>query len=98
MRTAYIKEEWWLDFSGYPVVLWAKLQVLLTGSACVLDCDGKEHRFQNEELARLFLLEDEYTPYDNINDEDKAEYRVEKSSLQFPQLAKQENQAQKYEQ
>lgn len=78
------KEEWWLDFSGYPTVLWAKLRIFLDGSAAVLDCDSHEHQFQDEESARWFLLEDEYTPYESIDTDDEAENGFKRSALRLP--------------
>jgi hypothetical protein len=36
------------------------------GAAEVLDCDGKYHRVGNEQAARLWLNEDEYSPLQHM--------------------------------
>jgi hypothetical protein len=53
---------WWLDWSALPGRhIWARLSVDAEGGAVVLDCDGKHHFFPNENAARRWLAEDEYS-------------------------------------
>jgi hypothetical protein len=56
-----VSEEWWLDSSGLPDLLWARLTVYSDGSAEVLDLDGTYHDFASREEAVLWLREDEYS-------------------------------------
>jgi len=42
-------------------LLWARLEVAPDGPAVVFDLDGKYHRFEDEQAAKLWLLEDEYS-------------------------------------
>jgi hypothetical protein len=60
-------ETWWLDTSGLPDLLWARLTVFSDGAAEVLDLDGRRTRFANVDDARYFLLEDEYETVDSID-------------------------------
>ena len=52
---------WWLDWSGLPDLLWARLRVSSDGSAEVLDLDGNYHHFAEKQEAVNWLLEDEYS-------------------------------------
>ena len=53
---------WWLDWSALPGRhLWARLSVNADEGAVVLDCDGKHHFFSDEDMARSWLKEDEYS-------------------------------------
>jgi hypothetical protein len=65
-------ERWFLDVSGFPDLLWARLQIFTDGSAEVLDLDGKVHRFSSEQEARYWLAEDEYQALESIDAEDLA--------------------------
>ena len=64
------RETWWLDTSGFPDLLWARLRVFVDGSADVLDLDGKVHRFRTEQDARFWLAEDEYVSLESIEDDE----------------------------
>jgi hypothetical protein len=55
-----MQTSWWLDWAASGLI-WARLTVANDGSAEVLDCDGKYHRFADEQAARLWLNEDEYS-------------------------------------
>ena len=52
---------WWLSWDAPERLLWARLTVADDGSAEVFDCDGKYHRFDDEQAAKLWLNEDEYS-------------------------------------
>ena len=53
---------WWLDASGLPDLLWARLRVFDSGRAAVFDLDGSVHRFYRAAAAELWLAVDEYEP------------------------------------
>ena len=62
-----METSWWLDWSGLPErLLWARLQVAEDGSAIVLDLDGVYHRFPNQQEARDWLIEDEYSTFTHL--------------------------------
>jgi len=58
--SSVIDETWWLDTSGLPDLLWARLRVFADGTAELFDLDGRYTKFASRDEARLFLLEDEY--------------------------------------
>jgi len=67
---------WWLDYSALPECeLWARLNIEASGKATVLDCDGRTHAFACVDEAREWLLEDEYSRLENIDDEEFAHGR-----------------------
>jgi hypothetical protein len=59
-------EEWWLDYAALPDRFWARLTLYDDGSAEVLDLDGEVHEFGSREEAAHWLLEDEFTPMDEL--------------------------------
>jgi hypothetical protein len=60
---------WWLDYSALPHrELWARLEVHDSGKATVIDCDGKQYDFTSDGHARDWLLEDEYSMLENLDD------------------------------
>ena len=62
MTAAQGETSWWLDWSALPDrLLWARLDVASDGSAVVLDLDGRYHRFPDEQSAKDWLYEDEYS-------------------------------------
>ena len=61
---------WWLDWSALPEHrIWARLTVADSGTAAVLDCDGRTLWFASEEDARSWLVEDEFSQLENLLDE-----------------------------
>lgn len=79
-----IKESWWLMYCCFPNLRWTRLQVYSDSSAEVLDSDGSKLKFQNEEEAQYFLLEDEYTPFQNLDQEDEQELGITLDSIEIP--------------
>ncbi len=65
-----VRQDWWLDPTGFPSLLWARLRVFSNGSADVLDLDGVLRLFPTEQLARYHLIEDEYELSSGIEDQD----------------------------
>jgi hypothetical protein len=61
---------WWLDVTGFPDLLWARLKVLRNGTAQVLDLDGKLREFSTEQAACEWLLADEYERLESIDGDD----------------------------
>jgi hypothetical protein len=63
--------QWWIAALGDTVV-WARLDVLDSGVAEVFDNDGRVLRYDDEESARMALLDAEFRAFDGL-DEDDAE-------------------------
>ncbi|MEO6278207.1 hypothetical protein [Roseateles sp.] len=58
---------WWLDWSALPErKVWARLTVVASGDAEVLDCDGQRHQFPSAAAACLWLGEDEYSQMSDL--------------------------------
>jgi hypothetical protein len=63
--------QWWIAALGDTIV-WARLDVLDSGVAEVFDNDGRVLRYDDEESARMALLDAEFRAFDGL-DEDDAE-------------------------
>ncbi|NEQ35011.1 MAG: hypothetical protein F6K40_01255 [Okeania sp. SIO3I5] len=46
--------------------------------------DGKRYKFDSQEEARWFLLEDDYCSFENLDAEDEEELGIPLSSIQIP--------------
>jgi hypothetical protein len=69
-----IETTWWLMWSMLPEKLnWARLTIASDGSAEVLDCDGKYHRFATRDDARNWLNEDEFSRLDRLIEDGEVE-------------------------
>lgn len=79
-----MKESWWLMVSSFPDLNWARLRVGSKGDAEILDMDGNEHFFKSESAAINWLLEDEYTQYSKLDQEDEIEYGIKLSNINCP--------------
>jgi hypothetical protein len=78
------KESWWLVPGDYPDLHWSRLQVYDDNTAEVLQPDGRRYKFDNEEEARWFLLEDDYSSFENLDAEDEEELGMPISSIEIP--------------
>ncbi len=63
-----VAQSWWLMDCSLPDLNWARLRINANGSAEVLDCDGTVHRFASEDEATSFLSEDEFVPFDDLDE------------------------------
>jgi hypothetical protein len=64
---------WWLDHSGLPDLLWARLRVFPDGTAEVFDLDGHYFHFPTTDEAVLWLNEDEYQGLDSLIEDGDVE-------------------------
>ncbi len=83
-REAITKVQWWLMWCDFPNLNWARLRVYDNSSTDVFDMDGRTHQFADEEEARNFLFEDEYSELSTLDDEDEKELGVSLSSITPP--------------
>ena len=83
----FSKESWWLMSGDYPDLHWSRLRVYDTSDSNpveVLQADGGRYNFENEEEARFFLLEDDYSSFESLDEEDEEELGISISLIQFP--------------
>ncbi|MEH2288436.1 hypothetical protein [Nostoc sp.] len=79
-----LKESWWLMWSSFPNLNWARLITYDDLSTEILDCDGSKYTFSNEEEARYSLMEDEYTQFELLDQEDEEELGILLCLIQIP--------------
>ncbi|MBD2677083.1 MULTISPECIES: hypothetical protein [Nostoc] len=83
-QKSILKETWWLMSSSFPNLNWARLRTYDDLSAEILDCDGSKYTFSNEEEARYFLMEDEFTQFESLDREDEQEIGISLSLVDIP--------------
>ena len=76
-------EQWWIASLGDTIV-WARLRVLKSGTAEVLDAAGETLRYDDEDAARAALLDAEFRAFDGIDDEDAASMGFELGDVEPP--------------
>jgi hypothetical protein len=69
------RQEWWLVRLG-DELLWARLSVLMSGVADVLDSDGQNLRYDSEDSARAALMDADYRSLEGLDQADAAELGV----------------------
>ena len=62
---------WWVAAIGDTLV-WARLEILESGLAQVLDSSGETLRYDDEESARMSLLDAEFRAFDGLDEDDAA--------------------------
>lgn len=65
------EEEWWIAAAG-DLLIWARLRILPSGVAEVLDNDGRTLPYDGEDSARAALMDADFRAFDGL-DEDDAE-------------------------
>ncbi|NCT68236.1 MAG: hypothetical protein GXC76_11445 [Rhodanobacteraceae bacterium] len=76
--------QWWLAVFGDTLV-WARLQVLDSGIAEVLDSDGRILRYDDETSARMALLDAEFRALDGLDEDDAAALGFDLEEIEPPQ-------------
>jgi hypothetical protein len=87
------KVEWWIsDCFEYPNLYWARLRVFSNGKADVLFQDKeKAFGFDGIQSAGFYLSEDEFTGFDRLDEEEKADLRIPKDLfVNYPNWANKE--------
>ncbi len=74
---------WWLAAFGDTLV-WARLDVLDSGIAEVLDHDGRILRYDDETAARMALLDAEFRAFDGLDEDDAALLGFNLDGLEVP--------------
>ena len=75
--------EWWLSWCHeYPNLYWARLRKFSSGKADVLFQDeNKTYGFENAEFAGYFISEDEFSIFEDIDDNDRKDLEIPKDIL-----------------
>ncbi len=77
--------EWWLSYcSEYPDLAWARLRVFSDGSADAAFDASKVYGFDERRFASYFLSEDEYLPFDSMDEQDEADIGAKKADISPP--------------
>jgi hypothetical protein len=71
MRMENNQQQWWIAIVG-DMLVWARLRVLDSGLAEVLDASGATLRYDDEDTARTALLDAEFRTFDGLDEEDAA--------------------------
>jgi hypothetical protein len=78
-----VKIQWWLaDCSYYPDLYWARLRIFSNGKADVLfENEEVMYGFENEEFAGYFIAEDEFSKFENIDEDDRNDLEIPKDAV-----------------
>jgi hypothetical protein len=77
------EEQWWLASLG-DAVIWARMRVLESGVAAVFNAEGETLRYDDEDAARMALLDAEYRAFDGLDDDDATILGIELDSIEPP--------------
>lgn len=75
--------QWWLATVG-ELLVWARLEVLDSGLAQVLDSNGETLRYDDETTARMALLDAEFRAFDGLDAEDAEMLGVDLEEIEPP--------------
>jgi hypothetical protein len=78
-----VSAQWWLTAFG-DVMIWARMDVLDSGIAEVLDSDGRVLRYDDETAARMALLDAEFRAWDGLDEDDAAVLGFDLDSVEPP--------------
>ncbi len=73
-----VEVEWWLSWCHeYPDLFWARLRVFANARADVaFQGESKTFGFNDKEFAHHFVSEDEFSLFENVNEEDKKDLEI----------------------
>ncbi len=78
------EEQWWLASLG-DMLVWARLRVLESGVAEVFNAEGETLRYDDEDSARMALLDAEFRSFDGLDDDDATTLGFELDSIEPPE-------------
>ncbi|MGA9333550.1 MAG: hypothetical protein WBV39_04665 [Rudaea sp.] len=80
-------DQWWLASLG-DTLMWARLRVLDSGIAEVFGASGETLRYDDEDVARMSLLDAEFRAYDGLDQEDATMLGFDLDDVAPPQADK----------
>lgn len=78
-----LHDQWWIAAVG-DMLVWARMRVRDSGHAEVLDASGATLRYEDEDTARLALLDAEFRAFDGLDEEDAAILGFDLDSVEPP--------------
>ena len=66
---SHVHETWWVASLGKTLV-WARLRIKSSGTAEVLDCDGRTLTYDSEDSAHAALLDADFRAFDGLDEDD----------------------------
>jgi hypothetical protein len=78
------EEQWWIASLGDRLV-WARLRLFDSGVAEVFNAEGETLRYDDEDAARMALLDAEFRAFDGLDDDDATTLGFELDSIEPPQ-------------
>lgn len=81
--------QWWVAVIGDTLV-WARLDVYASGLARVFDSSGEHPRFDDEQHARMALLDAEFRAFDGLDEDDAAQMGFDLESIEPPRAEDEE--------
>ncbi len=75
--------EWWVAIIGDTLV-WARLDILESGIAEIFDSSGERPRYDDEQHARMALLDAEFRAFEGLDEEDAAILGFDLESVEPP--------------
>lgn len=85
-----VETRWWCAAVG-DLLVWARLQVLESGLAEVLDSSGGYLRYDDATSARMALLDAEFRAFDGLDEDDAAAMGFDLESVEPPHAASDED-------
>ena len=79
-----MNDQWWVASLGKALV-WARLRVRDSGTAEVLDYDGKTLVYDSEDSAHAALLDAEFRAWDGLDEDDAQALGFSLQAVQPPQ-------------
>ena len=84
MSETFEQEQWWVASLG-DTLIWARLRVLDSGIAEVLDAAGETLRYDDEDSAHAALLDAEFRAWDGLDENDAAQLGFDLDSVAPPE-------------
>lgn len=78
------EEQWWIASLG-DVLVWARMRVLDSGVAEVFNAEGETLRYDDEDAARMALLDAEFRSFEGLDDDDATTLGFELDCIEPPQ-------------
>lgn len=82
-------DQWWIAAVG-DMLIWARLRVLDSGHGEVFDASGDLLRYDDEDAARVALLDADFRAFDGLDEEDAAVIGFDLDSVEPPRAGSDE--------
>ena len=82
-----LPDQWWVTALG-DTLMWARLRVLESGIAEVFGATGKILRYDDEDVARMTLLDAEFRAFDGLDEDDAEMMGIDLEDTQPPYAEK----------